>query len=161
MALQHTSFSKSFSPLRKVPSILSSASSENSRMKRSKRVAEHVRNISRCALGLSTRPVGVGTGNGRGGGPRKGCDATQRDTGGKAGSIFKCTDLVQICACLPYRVVAQDGHSFERTHHQDMSKFDHHCFSTNLNSAVPVVVSWFLCLSCQPHTRIGHRSSFL
>jgi len=72
-------------------------------------------------------------------GPRKGCNA-----GGKAGSIFKCTDLVQICACLPYRVVAQDGHSFKRTHHQDMSNFDHHHFSTNLNSAVPgccIVVS--------------------
>jgi len=159
MALQHTSFSKSFSPLRKVPGILSSASSENSRMKRSKRVAEHVRNISRCALRLSTRSIGVRTGDGRGEGPRKGCDATQHNAGGKAGSIFKCTDLVQICACLPYRVVAQDGHSFERTHHQDMSKFDHHRFSTNLNSAVPVVVSWFLCLSHQPHTRIGHWST--
>ena len=119
MALQHTSFSKSFSPLRKVPGILSSASSENLHMKRSKRIAEHVRNISRCALRLSTRSIGVGTGDGRGEGPRKGCDAMQRNAGGKAGSIFKCTDLVQICACLPYRVVAQDGHSFEHTHHQD------------------------------------------
>ena len=70
-----------------------------------------------------------------------------------AGSIFKCMDLVQICACLPYRVVAQDGYSFERIHHQDMSKFDHHHFSTDLNSAVPVVIidSEVSLLARQPH----------
>jgi len=103
------------------------------------RVAEHDCNISRCAVRLSSRFIGVGTGNGRGEGLRKG-----RNAGGKAGSIFKCTDLLQICACLPYRAVTQYGCSFKHTHHQDMSKFDHHRFSTNLNSAVLAVVSWFL-----------------
>ena len=78
MALQHTSFSKSFSPLRKFTGILSSASSESSRLKRSKRVAEHVRNVSRCALRSSTAgSMGVGTGDGRREG-KKGHDATRR-----------------------------------------------------------------------------------
>jgi len=67
---------------------------------------------------------------------------------------------VQICAYLPYRAVAQDGYSLEHSHHQDMSKLDYHQFPTNLNSAAPVVISKFLCLSSQPHTRISHQSSF-
>jgi len=84
----------------------------------------------------------------------RGEEKKQRDTTQKeklAGSIFKCTDLVQICACLPYRAVAQYGCSFERTHHQDMSKFDHHRFPANLNSAVPVVIIVVSLLARQPH----------
>ena len=74
-----------------------------------------------------------------------------RDARGKAGSIFKCTDLVWICACLPYRAVAQDGYSLEHSHYQDMSKLDHHQFPANLNSAVPVVIIEVSLLARQPH----------
>ena len=91
---------------------------------------------------------GGGTHNGR---RKKRRDAMLEEEKKLAGSIFKCTDLVQICACLPYRVVAQDGYSFEHTHHQDMSKFNHHHFSTDLNSAVPVVIIEVSLLARQPH----------
>ena len=67
-----------FSPLRKFTGILSSASlSENSHMKRSKHIAKHDHNVSRCALRSSTAgSIGVGTGDGRREG-KKGCNMMQ------------------------------------------------------------------------------------
>ena len=86
---------------------------------------------------------GGGTRNGR---RKKRCNTMLEEEKKLAGSIFKCMDLVQICACLPYRVVAQDGYSFERTHHQDMSKFD------NIQSSS--FFYWFK-LSCTSHHNRG------
>ena len=77
---------------------------------------------------------------------KKQSNMMQKEEKKLTGSIFKCTDLVQICFCIPYRAVAQNGFSFKRTHHQDMSKLDCHRFYANSNSAVPVIISRFLLL---------------
>ena len=57
---------------------------------------------------------------------KKQSDAMQEEEKKLTGSIFKCTDVVQICFCLRYRAVTQNGFSFEHTHHQDMSKLNRH-----------------------------------
>ena len=117
--------------------------------------------IGRCRHGGQLRGdtsynEGGRTHNGR---RKKQHNVMQEEEKKLAGSIFKCMDLVWIYACLPYRAVNQDGYSLECSHHQDMSKLHHHQFPANLNSAVPVIVSRFLCLSRQPHMRISHQSS--